>query len=356
MSDEFLRVSHVTKHFGTVEAVTDADLAIKGGEFFSLLGPSGCGKSTLLRMIAGFEFPDDGSIFIDGTDVSAWPPERRPTNMVFQSYAIFPHLTVFDNIAFGLRRARLSRAELNQKVTDALAMVRLDGFGGRRSTELSGGQRQRVALARALVRRPKGLLLDEPLGALDKRLREAMQLELRALQRELAITFLFVTHDQEEALSMSDRVAVMSNGRVLQVAAPRALYETPNCRAVADFIGSMNFFDATVMGREGGTAFLDAGPLGPVRIENPLVSVTSGTRVSLALRPERISLAGTASLSGIVVSATYLGERTHLIVAVEALSRSIAVSVQNATSHNLPAMGDKVALSWEPSALVLLEK
>jgi spermidine/putrescine transport system ATP-binding protein/putrescine transport system ATP-binding protein len=357
MSDEFLRIDHVAKRFGAVEAVNAVDLAIGRGEFFSLLGPSGCGKTTLLRMIAGFEFPDEGALYIDGTEVTAWPPERRPTNMVFQSYAIFPHLNVFDNIAFGLRRARLPRVELVRKVTDALAMVQLEGFGERKSAELSGGQRQRVALARALVRLPKVLLLDEPLGALDKRLREAMQLELRQLQRGLGITFLFVTHDQEEALSMSDRIAVMSNGRVLQVAAPRALYETPNCREVADFIGSMNFFDASVMGNDGRAAALDAGPLGKIRAENPPAFATAGARIVLALRPERISLtAAESSLSGSVASATYLGERTHLLVGVEGLTKPVAVTIQNSASHNLPAMGERVVLSWEPTALVLLEK
>jgi spermidine/putrescine transport system ATP-binding protein/putrescine transport system ATP-binding protein len=357
MSDEFLRIAQVAKRFGTVEAVAEVDLAIRRSEFFSLLGPSGCGKTTLLRMIAGFEFPDEGSLYIDGTDMTAWPPERRPTNMVFQSYAIFPHLNVFDNIAFGLRRARLPRAELIQKVTDALAMVQLEGFGERRSTELSGGQRQRVALARALVRRPKVLLLDEPLGALDKRLRDAMQIELRQLQRELGITFVFVTHDQEEALSMSDRIAVMSNGRVLQVATPRVLYESPNCREVADFIGSMNFFDATVAGLVDNAVMLDAGPLGRIRAENPPAFATSGAHIVLALRPERISLTGPgSSLAGTVASTTYLGERTHLLVRVEGLTKPVAVTVQNSAAHNLPAMGGKVVLSWEPTALLQLEK
>jgi spermidine/putrescine transport system ATP-binding protein/putrescine transport system ATP-binding protein len=356
MSDKFLRIDHVAKRFGAVQAVHAVDLAIGRGEFFSLLGPSGCGKTTLLRMIAGFEFPDEGSLYIDGADVTAWPPERRPTNMVFQSYAIFPHLNVFDNIAFGLRRARLARSELVQKVSDALAMVQLEGFGERRSTELSGGQRQRVALARALVQRPKVLLLDEPLGALDKRLREAMQVELRQLQRELGITFLFVTHDQEEALSMSDRIAVMNQGRVLQVATPRGLYETPNCREVADFIGSMNFFDGSVVGSEGRAAIVDAGPLGKIRSENPPTFATAGARIVLALRPERISLTGPlSSLAGTITSAIYLGERTHLLVGVDGLAKPIAVTVQNSQSRNLPAMGDKVALSWEPTALVLLE-
>lgn len=356
MSNAFLNVSRVSKRFGMVEAVTDVDLAIGEGEFFSLLGPSGCGKSTLLRMIAGFEFPDEGSIAIDGTDVTSWPPERRPTNMVFQSYAIFPHLNVFNNIAFGLRRSRLDRAELTRRVTDALGMVRLEGFGDRRSTELSGGQRQRVALARALVRRPKVLLLDEPLGALDKRLREAMQLELRQLQRELGTTFLFVTHDQEEALSMSDRVAVMSEGRVLQIATPRALYETPNCREVADFIGSMNFFEATVTGRDSGALFVDGGLAGTARIDNPPGLLMPGARVVLALRPERISVSSAGTVSGKVVTATFLGERTHLLVTVGGLPKPIAVTIQNASSEKLPASGETVGLSWEPNAFVLLER
>ena len=356
MSSAFLGLSHLSKRFGTVQAVTDIDLAIGEGEFFSLLGPSGCGKSTLLRLIAGFEFPDEGSITIDGADITAWPPERRPTNMVFQSYAIFPHLNVFDNIAFGLRRARLDRAELAKRVADALAMVRLEGFGDRRSTELSGGQRQRVALARALVRRPKVLLLDEPLGALDKRLREAMQLELRQLQRELGTTFLFVTHDQEEALSMSDRVAVMSEGRVLQIAAPRALYETPNCKEVADFIGSMNFFEATFTGRESGGILVDGGLAGKARIDNPPGSLMPGARVVLALRPERISVSSSGTVSGKVATATYLGERTHLLVAVEGLPRPIAVTIQNTSSQKLPACGETIGLSWEPGAFVLLER
>ena len=220
------------------------------GEFFALLGPSGCGKTTLLRMIAGFEAPDSGTISIDGEIMNAVPPHLRPTNMVFQSYAIFPHLNVFDNIAYGLRKLKLPKDAMRAKVEAMLATVRLEGLGGRAADQLSGGQRQRVALARALVREPKVLLLDEPLGALDKRLREAMQIELRAMQKSVGITFVLVTHDQEEALSLSDRVAVMSGGRILQVASPRELYEAPNCREVADFIGEINFFDGVVTSRD----------------------------------------------------------------------------------------------------------
>ncbi len=290
MSDAFLRIDKVSKRFAEVTAVDAANIAIARGEFFSLLGPSGCGKTTLLRMIAGFEFPDEGAILIDGADVTDAPPNRRPTNMVFQSYAIFPHLNVFDNIAYGLRRERLARAALNARAEEALAMIKLEGFGARKADQLSGGQRQRVALARALVCRPKVLLLDEPLGALDKRLREAMQIELRQLQKAVGITFVFVTHDQEEALSMSDRIAVMSGGRVLQIAAPRTLYEAPSCREVADFIGTMNFFEGVVAAVEGGGIVVDAGAAGLLRTAAaPDFAQVTGTRVPVggAAREDR---------------------------------------------------------------------
>ena len=354
MSDQtFLRIDHVTKRFGDVLAVDDADLAIARGEFFSVLGPSGCGKTTLLRTIGGFEFPDAGEILFEGVRMTDEPPNRRPSNIVFQSYAIFPHLNVFDNIAYGLRRQRLSSADLKRRVETALAMIKLDGFGARRADELSGGQRQRVALARALVLRPKVLLLDEPLGALDRRLRESMQIELRSLQKSLAITFVFVTHDQEEALSMSDRIAVMSSGRVLQVAAPRTLYEAPNCREVADFIGQMNFFAARVSGRDGGLARIDLGPLGQARLPTERVG-----ELLIALRPEKIALAqapGTDGVRGKVVATAYLGERTHYNVAVDGLGEPIFVADQNSRAALRSfAPGDAVHLSWADEDLVVL--
>jgi len=359
MSEEkYLHIDHVTKRFGAVLAVDDAQLAIARGEFFSLLGPSGCGKTTLLRMIAGFEFPSSGEIYFEGVRMTDEPPHKRPSNMVFQSYAIFPHLNVFDNIAYGLRRDGLGRAELTRRVEAALAMIKLDGFGGRRADELSGGQRQRVALARALVRRPKVLLLDEPLGALDRRLREAMQLELRALQKSVGITFVFVTHDQEEALSMSDRIAVMSAGRVLQIAAPRTLYESPNCREVADFIGQMNFFAGTVRQRDGEMAQVDGGPMGPLRLatREPV-----GTQLLLALRPENITLYGTPvanAVPGTVSAAAYLGERSHYAVAIAGLSEPLAVTAQNTTRAGTSghAPGDAVYLSWPADAVVILPR
>src|SRR3569623_1122832 len=262
----FLSISQVSKSFGGPPVVDRVSLDVLRGEFFSLLGPSGCGKTTLLRMIAGFETPDSGTIAIDGEVMNKVPPHLRPTNMVFQSYAIFPHLNVFDNLAYGLRKLKLPKAALRTKVEAMLATVRLEGLENRAADQLSGGQRLRVALARALVREPKLLLLDEPLGALDKRLREAMQVELRAIQRQVGITFLLVTHDQDEALSLSDRVAVMGHGMILQVAPPRCLYERPNCREVADFIGEINFFHATVREITDADATVNAGVLGVLAI------------------------------------------------------------------------------------------
>ena len=354
-SAELLRVESLTKRFGGVTAVDGVDLSINRGEFFALLGPSGCGKTTLLRAIGGFESPDSGRILIDNVDVTGVPPERRPTNMVFQSYAIFPHLNVFNNIAYGLRKLGLDRAGLNKRVAEALALVQLVGFEGRQAHELSGGQRQRVALARALVREPKVLLLDEPLGALDKRLREAMQAELRQLQKRVGITFLFVTHDQEEALSMADRIAVMSKGSILQTAAPRQLYEEPHCREVADFIGSMNFFAGEVLSREGNHAVVRAGVIGTIALPKAPSFATAGAKVLLALRPERILVAPQGGLKATVRATNYLGERTHLGVEIEGLENPVSVSVPNeAGSFETPVPGMTIALTWNPESFVVL--
>ena len=225
MNNSFIQINNISKHFADVKAVDDVSFEIKEGEFFSLLGPSGCGKTTLLRLLAGFEYPTSGNLLIDGTDITALPPDKRPTNMVFQNYAIFPHLNVEKNIQFGLRKLGLSNDEIGKRVKEVLSLVKLEGYEERFSNQLSGGQRQRVALARALVRQPKVLLLDEPLGALDKKLRDEMQLELRTLQKNIGITFVFVTHDQQEAISMSDRVAVMNDGKIQQLSAPNELYK-----------------------------------------------------------------------------------------------------------------------------------
>ena len=342
----FLTIEHVSKSFGGPPVVDAVDLAIERGEFFALLGPSGCGKTTLLRMVAGFETPDSGTVRIDGEVMNAVPPHRRPTNMVFQNYAIFPHLNVFDNIAYGLRKLKLPKDELHRRVEAMLATVRLEGLGGRAADQLSGGQRQRVALARALVRRPKLLLLDEPLGALDKRLREAMQVELRAIQRQVGITFLLVTHDQEEALSLSDRVAVMSGGRILQVASPRELYARPNCREVADFIGEMNFFHATVREIAGENATVNAGVLGIVTL--PRANLAPGIKpddhIWLAIRPEHVRFADTG-IAGEITASTFLGERSHHHVKIAGRSEPVAVS------GGTPP-GNAVALAFPPDRLI----
>lgn len=323
----FLTTSKVRKSFGALTVVNDVDLQVAQGEFFALLGPSGCGKTTLLRMIAGFEAPDSGTIAIDGETMNNLPPHLRPTNMVFQSYAIFPHLNVFDNIAYGLRKSRLPKEALHARVEAMLATVRLEGLEKRAADQLSGGQRQRVALARALVRQPKLLLLDEPLGALDKRLREAMQVELRAIQRQVGITFLLVTHDQEEALSLSDRVAVMEKGRILQIATPRELYERPNCRTVADFIGEMNFFHATVRQIVETEVTVNAGILGMVTLPraNLASGIKAGDHIQLAIRPEHVRLAQ-IGVTGEIVDATFLGERSHFRVKIAGRGEPIAVS------------------------------
>jgi ABC-type Fe3+/spermidine/putrescine transport system ATPase subunit len=329
----FLSVRQVSKSFGGPPVVDGVSLEVERGEFFALLGPSGCGKTTLLRMIAGFGTPDSGTIAIDGEAMNSVPAHLRPTNMVFQSYAIFPHLNVFDNIAYGLRRLKLPKEALRAKVETMLATVRLEGLGQRAADQLSGGQRQRVALARALVREPKLLLLDEPLGALDKNLRQAMQVELRAIQRQVGITFLLVTHDQEEALSLSDRVAVMGGGKILQVAPPRTLYERPISKEVAGFIGDMNFFHATVRAIDNGNATVNAGLLGIITLPatNLAPGIRSDDHILLAIRPEHVGFAQTG-LAGEIAAATFLGERNHIQVRIPGRSEPVAVSAAAAPS------------------------
>ncbi len=328
VSDEaFIRIESLHKLFGRHVALDGVDFSMRRGEFFSLLGPSGCGKTTLLRIIAGFEYPDRGEIYLEGMRITDMPPNKRPSNMVFQSYAIFPHLNVAQNIAYGLRRSGLNKAEIAARVDAALAMIQLPDSGARRADQLSGGQRQRVALARALVKRPKVLLLDEPLGALDKRLREAMQIELRQIQRQVGITFIFVTHDQEEALSMSDRVAVMSEGKVLQIATPCDLYEKPNCREVAEFIGTMNFFEGGLFGR----------------ISDQMVAV----------RPDKIHVTkgDDGMLQGVVSASAYMGERSYLRIRVHGLAEPVAVAAQQSFE-----IGEQVCLSWDKNDELLLPR
>ncbi len=364
MSDsDFIWINAVTKDFGNVRAVDHIDIKIKRGEFFSLLGPSGCGKTTLLRLLAGFEAPSFGEVIIDGQTMSAVPPHQRPVNMVFQNYAIFPHLDVRQNIGYGMRKSGLSKEEIHEKVDEMLEMIKLVGYGPRRSTELSGGERQRVALARALIKRPKVLLLDEPLGALDKKLREQMQLELRALQREVGITFVFVTHDQEEALTMSDRIAVMSKGEALQVEKPVELYEAPNCRFVADFIGTMNFFEGKATSVDNGFATVDAGPLGTVSISNPSSHVTQGADVLVAIRPEKLSISAEMPsdqanmVEGRIGPSAYLGDRSHFYINLEGRSLPVAVASQNMEriSERISGGSDQqVWLTWSQESVFLL--
>ena len=361
--DAFISIESLSKHFGPVKAVDRVDLTIGGGEFFSLLGASGCGKTTLLRMLAGFESPTAGEIFIDNVSMADVAPHHRPTNMVFQNYAIFPHLDVRRNIAYGLRVQRLSRSESDRLVDEMLELVKLSGFGERRSDELSGGQRQRVALARALIKRPKVLLLDEPLGALDKKLREEMQIELRALQQSLGITFIFVTHDQEEAMTLSDRVAVMSRGKALQIAAPKEIYNHPISIEVADFIGQMNFIDASVAGLEDGHAVLDTACLG--RIEAPAAApfVREGANIVAAIRPENLMLSRERrpddrnAVQGVIKTAAYLGDRSHFYVSVEGREKPLVVAAQEGqTSLGQSLENDTpVWLSWPDEAVILLE-
>jgi len=357
-----ISIRGVSKNFGAVRAVVDVDLEIRRGEFFSLLGPSGCGKTTLLRMLAGFESPSEGEIYIDDQAMSAIPPHRRPVNMVFQNYAIFPHLDVGANIAFGLRKSGLSKEEITAQVEEMLDLIKLPGYAARGATELSGGERQRISLARALIKRPKVLLLDEPLGALDKKLREQMQLELRELQQSVGITFVFVTHDQEEALTMSDRIAVMSKGRVLQVESPTGLYERPNSRFVANFIGNMNFFDGQVQRSDNGTAIVDAGPLGSVEAATEGETPGVGTNVVVAIRPEKLKLhfeapgEGANIVEGRMGPAAYLGERSHFHVLLPGREQSVAVAVQNMgrSVEGLAATDQPVWLSFSGESLVLL--
>ena len=360
MSDAPLVSVHaVSKRFaGGVTAVKEVDLEIGRGEFFALLGPSGCGKTTLLRMIAGFEIPSDGRIVIDGEDMSTTPPNRRPINMVFQSYAVFPHMNVARNVGYGLKVEGVPAAEIGPRVEEALALVKLEGYGGRLPSQLSGGQRQRVALARALVKRPKVLLLDEPLSALDAKLREAMQLELVRLQHAVGITFVIVTHDQEEALSMADRIAVMEAGEIRQLAPPSTLYEYPNCRFVADFIGKMNLFEGKVVTREGARLLIEAGGLG--RISVPCQDEFAGT-VGVAVRPEKLQLArekpGGAALAvqGVVTGIAYYGDTSQVFLLTDE-GRSLTVMRTNASrsAPGSPAKGETLWCWWEPAETLVL--
>ncbi len=340
-----IAIESVSKRFGDVVALDDVSLEIAGNEFFSLLGPSGCGKTTLLRILAGFEEPDTGRVVLDGDDLHGVKPYRRPVNMMFQSYALFPHMTVRRNVAFGLEEERLAAAHIRERVDEALAKVGLEAMGERRPHQLSGGQRQRVALARAVVKRPKVLLLDEPLGALDRKIRAEMQLELKRLQHEVGITFVVVTHDQEEAMSMADRIAVMNEGDVLQVASPVELYERPATHFVADFIGEMNFLPGTVS--DG--AFEVSG------VGRFALADRDGAGEWLGIRPEKLVIGGHTvnRFDGSVVDVSFYGALTHCLVQVPGLDQPIRVNVSGPL---LLPVGATVTVGWNPAEAILLSR
>jgi len=356
-------VKEFRSHGEVVTAVRDVDIAIAEGEFFSLLGPSGCGKTTTMRMVAGFEEPTAGTVYLHGTDVTNVPPHKRDVNMVFQSYALFPHMTVFDNVAFGLRRKNTPKKEVTDRVTDILGVVGLDGYAKRRPRQLSGGQQQRVALARALVNRPRALLLDEPLGALDLKLRQAMQIELKRIQREVGITFVYVTHDQGEALTMSDRIAVMNEGVIEQLAAPRDIYEHPKTRFVAGFIGTSNLLSGTVTstGPATGGAVIDLGDGG--RIVVPAAHRQPGDELEITVRPEKITLVASGAdaappasagqhdcaLRGTVTEVVYLGTSTNYNVTTSAGAEVVVYSQNSANDASGPQRGEQVWLHWDPA-------
>ncbi len=342
-----IEVRNLIKDFGQVCAVNDVSLEIGRGEFFSMLGPSGCGKTTTLRVIAGFEEPSSGAVMLDGEDVTWVTPKKRNVNMVFQDYALFPHMTVAENAAFGLKLKRLPSSEIDTRVAEMLAVVRLDGYEDRRPAALSGGQRQRVALARALVNRPAALLLDEPLGALDLKLRREMQLELKRIQQSTGTTFVYVTHDQEEALTMSDRIAVMNGGVVEQVDAPRALYENPATAFVADFIGTSNLIDVAGARRERDEAVLDLGEDMRIVVAEP----GAGDLARITVRPEKISINGNPSpgccrVGGRVVEQVYLGSVSQTVVEIVTGERLI-VHELNDDERESAEPGDTVPLSWQ---------
>jgi spermidine/putrescine transport system ATP-binding protein len=359
----------VTRRFGTVVAVDDLWLDIREGEFFSLLGPSGCGKTTTLRMLAGFEQPDEGTIRLRGEDITDTPPERRNTNLVFQHYELFPHMTVAQNVAYGLKLRKVREPELSTRVREALRTVRAEELADRGAKQLSGGQQQRVALARAIVNRPAVLLLDEPLSALDVKLRKQMQLELKAIQHQLGTTFVYVTHDQEEALLLSDRIGIMSHGRLLQVAPPRDLYERPADGFVADFVGSLNVFDGRVAEARGDDVIVYPEEVPPdpsftprLVVRHPGLAV--GAAIRVAVRPERIWIAaqGAASgapdgarLHGVVAAVTYLGATTQVTVTLPG-GRTVLIGMTSDGRIAGLAPGVPVEIGWDPDAAFVLPR
>lgn len=355
MTDVDVRLERVTKAFGDVKAVDDMSIEIASGEFFSLLGPSGCGKTTTLRMIGGFEDPTFGTVYLRGKDVTNLPPYKRDVNTVFQSYALFPHLDIFENVAFGLRRKKVDKGNVKKRVMDALDLVDLEGFEHRRPGQMSGGQQQRVALARALVNSPQVLLLDEPLGALDLKLRKQMQLELKRIQLEVGITFIYVTHDQEEAMTMSNRLAVMRLGHVEQIGAPEDVYEDPATEFVAGFLGASNLLSGKVTAKDGDVATIDLDVGVVVRAPAAHVKHSVGSVVKVGVRPEKISLQkdsgetppGRNGVTGLLELSAYIGvSNQYKVIGPEDII--LTVYAQNLGEEVPPQPGDKVRLVWRP--------
>ena len=363
-----VQIDRVTKYFGSVTAVNDISLDIREGEFFSLLGPSGCGKSTTLRMVAGFEEPDRGSILIQGLDVTNKPANKRNANMVFQNYELFPHMTVYQNVSYGLKIKRIPKSEARSRTEAMLETVGVGGLGHRRAGQLSGGQQQRVALARALVNQPAVLLLDEPLSALDAKLRKRMQLELKTIQHKLGTTFIYVTHDQEEALMMSDRIGIMSNGQLLQVGSAREIYESPGNAFVADFVGSMNEFSLRADEVDGHRAIARLGDGQQVAV-GVAADTAVGSSLRVAIRPERVRLqprgrpdsagdgippgAEQCVVFGVVGEVMYLGPLTHYLIDTPALGRLVSQQLSERQQARF-ASGDQVTLSWEADGAFVL--
>lgn len=350
-----VEVHDVTKRFGKTTAVDSVSVSVAGGEFLTLLGPSGCGKTTLLRMVAGFEFPDAGRVILNGSEVTDLSPHQRGVTTVFQHYALFPHLNVFENVAFGLERRRAGRAEIRRRVANALEMVRLDGLDARQPGELSGGQQQRVAIARALVVEPRVLLLDEPLAALDLKLRKQMQRELKGLQRRLGISFIYVTHDQEEALTMSDTIVVMNAGRIEQIGRAEEIYERPQTEFVAGFIGVSNTIEGIVETVNGFSVI----NIGKAKVPAQADGAKVGERVRVLVRPEKINLSATPSpnaLAGRIESIVYLGESSQLLISVDD-SHAMTVLEQNrrAFQSGENRIGQRVYVSWDPESAVILK-